>query len=170
MKTVQHRRQEPGRKQTRRRPDVNRAGQSTTATHTAALNSWATQSKSSQSNLTKRPHCRGTLKVHSYSPGGANMHLHLIHASLDPLESISQQHLHRFSRFCTFHGRVPILYNGRPFSPKIAPSHRVFWTIQTHNPNSISIGSAVFAQLTAEDPYNLQHWPLPCFSPLCISV
>jgi len=93
---------------------------------------------------------------------------HLRRGSLSQPDLASQT----TSRFRRHSSRrtVPILYNGRPISPKIAPSHRVIWTIQTHNPHSICIGSAVFAQLTAEDPYNLQHWPLPCFSPLCIRV
>jgi len=37
--------------------------------------------------------------------------------------------------------------------------------IQAHNPNGISIGSAVFAQLTAECPYTLQ-WDAPSPSKL----
>jgi len=59
--------------------------------------------------------------------------------------------------------------------PKIAPSHGVIWTpspsntrflgpIQAHNPDSISIVSAVFAQLTAECPYKLQLWAATLFS------
>jgi len=36
----------------------------------------------------------------------------------------------------------------------------LFSATQIHNPNSKSIGSAVFAQLTAESPYNLQRAPL----------
>ena len=53
---------------------------------------------------------------------------------------------------------------GAPF-PKIAPSHgesglpckiQFLGPIQAHRPNSISIGSAVFAQMTAECPYALQ--------------
>jgi len=53
---------------------------------------------------------------------------------------------------------------GNPF-PKIAASHGgsgipciwwLLWPVWTHNPNSIMIGSAVFAQVTAECPYALQ--------------
>ena len=50
-------------------------------------------------------------------------------------------------------------------SSKIAPSHGDIWIpsnswllgpVWTHNPNCITIGSAVFAQVTAECPYILQ--------------
>jgi len=54
---------------------------------------------------------------------------------------------------------VPILYNGTPLSPlKIAPSHGGIWTpsntcflgpTRVHNPNGISISSAIFAGLTS---------------------
>jgi len=41
------------------------------------------------------------------------------------------------------------------------PSNTWFlWSIQTHNPNGISIGSAVFAQMTAECTYT-SHWEAP---------
>ena len=42
---------------------------------------------SGQSNLTKRSHRRRTWTVQPYSQGGANMHPHPIHASLNPPES-----------------------------------------------------------------------------------
>ena len=53
-------------------------------------------------------------------------------------------------------------------SPKIAPSHGGIWTpdswffgpVRAHNLNGISIGSAVFAQVTAECSYALQLAPL----------
>jgi len=60
---------------------------------------------------------------------------------------------------------VPILYNGPPLSPKIVPSHGgsgMPWKTWFHEPiwayfpNGILIGSAVFAQITAECPYTLQ--------------
>jgi len=53
---------------------------------------------------------------------------------------------------------VPILYNGPPLSPKIAPSHGgseapsnkwFLGPIWAHNANGISIGSAIFAGLTS---------------------
>jgi len=34
------------------------------------------------------------------------------------------------------------------------------WPTKVHNPNDKSIGSAVFAQLTVESPYNLQRAPV----------
>jgi len=61
--------------------------------------------------------------------------------------------------------KVSILYNGRLFPPKLSlsiggsgsPSNLWFLgTIQTQNPNGISVGSAVFAQTTVEYPYTLQ--------------
>jgi len=64
--------------------------------------------------------------------------------------------------------KVPILYNGRPF-PQKCPFPWWIWTpsnlwlvgpIQAHNLNGISIGSAVFAQMTIECPYTLQ-WDAP---------
>jgi len=38
--------------------------------------------------------------------------------------------------------------------------------VQAHNPNCITIGSAVFAQVTTECPYTLQWAPLPPKLPL----
>ena len=88
--------------------------------------------------------------------------LPLAHPSPQPKHQID-----RFSRFCTAQGRkslVPILYNGR--SPEIVPTHGGSGRHLTHDslgpsepatrPNGISIGSAVFAQITAECPYALQ--------------
>ena len=40
------------------------------------------------------------------------------------------------------------------------------WPTHVHNPNSISIGSAVFAQMTAQCPYLLQ-WDAPSLSQNC---
>jgi len=64
--------------------------------------------------------------------------------------------------------RVPILYNGRPFPPKLPLLMRI-WTpsnlwflapFWAHNPKGITIGSAVFAQMTAECPHTLQWAPI----------
>ena len=70
-----------------------------------------------------------------------------------------KRHLHRFSRFCTAHPSVPILYNGIPLSPSKLPLPMVgsgptsnTWfagPTRVHNPNGILIGSAVFAGLTS---------------------
>jgi len=69
-----------------------------------------------------------------------------------------KRHLDRFSRFCTDDRRVS-LYNGTPLSPiKIAPFHggsgppsntRFSGPTRVLNPNSITIGSTVFAGLTS---------------------
>jgi len=45
---------------------------------------------SGQSNVTKRPHCRRTWTVQSYSPGCANVHLHVTHAYLGSPESTTK--------------------------------------------------------------------------------
>jgi len=68
-----------------------------------------------------------------------------------------------FSYLCTAHGRTSLYFTmGRSFPLKIAPSHggistqsntRFLGLLQAKNPNGISIGSAVFAQFTAECPY-----------------
>jgi len=59
---------------------------------------------------------------------------------------------------------ISLLYNERPF-PQIAPfygrimeSHltQFLGPIRAHNPNGSLIGSAVFAQMTADWPYTLQ--------------
>jgi len=88
---------------------------------------------------------------------GANVHPHLIHTfPLGPPESTPhpKRHLHRFSVFAQLWQSVPILYNGPPLFPfKIASSHGgsgppsntwFLGPIQVHNPNGISVGSAVF--------------------------
>jgi len=65
--------------------------------------------------------------------------------------------------------KVSVLYNGRPFPPKLPlsmersepPSNSWFLgPVRANNPNGITIGSAVFAQVTAECPYTLQWAPL----------
>jgi len=71
---------------------------------------------------------------------------------------------------------VPILYNGRPYPPKLSLpmgylepnlTFDFLGPIQAHNPNSISMGSAVFAQMTAEYPYTLHlDAPFPLKVPL----
>jgi len=70
---------------------------------------------------------------------------------------------------CSWQQKVPILNNGIPFPPKLPilmggsgpPSNSWFLgPVQAHNPNGITIGSAVFAQVTAECPYSLQ-WDAP---------
>jgi len=72
-----------------------------------------------------------------------------------------------FSHFCTAHGSKS-LYFTMTLSPKIAPHLTLFLgPIQTHNPNVILIGSAVFAQMTAECSNT---WQWDALSPLKIAT
>ena len=66
--------------------------------------------------------------------------------------------------------KVCILYSGRPFPPKfpllvggdLAPSNSWYLgLVRAHSPNGITIGSAVFAQVTAECPILYNGTPLP---------
>jgi len=92
--------------------------------------------------------------------------LYWAHSSPNP-----KRHLHRFSRFCTAHGRASLYFTmDRPFPLKIAPSHREIWTpsnawflrpIPAQSPNGILNGSIIFAQLTTECFYTLQWAALP---------
>jgi len=83
---------------------------------------------------------------------------HLIHGSLNPPNSESQTTSRSVQSFCTAHGRKShMLYNGLSFPPSklllrmgISPSSNV-WLLgptRVHIPDSISISSDVFAQLT----------------------
>ena len=73
---------------------------------------------------------------------------------------------------------VPILYNGQPFSPKLAlswgsgtPSNSCFLgPIRDHNPNITTIVLAVFAQVTAECAYTLPWAPLSRKSALPMGI
>ena len=56
---------------------------------------------SGESNLTKRPHCRRTWTIQSHSPGCTNV---LTIQNMLPWTH-PQLHIHRFSYFCTAHGR-----------------------------------------------------------------
>jgi len=74
--------------------------------------------------LTSGRHC--TQMVQSHSPGGANVHTvhpHLVHGSVNPLDSSSQMAARSVQPF--FHStqqRVPIPYNGLPpFPPSKLP-------------------------------------------------
>jgi len=82
---------------------------------------------------------------------------HLIHGSETHPLSIPNGILINSTVFCTAHGGVPILYNGPSLCLlRIALSHGVsgphltydsLGLLGVHRPNSISIGSAVFARL-----------------------
>jgi len=67
--------------------------------------------------------------------------------------------------FAHLRQKVPILYNWRPYPPEVPPFKWGIWTpcntwcfgpMRAHSPSGTSIGSAVFAQMTAEWPYTLQ--------------
>ena len=93
------------------------------------------------------------------------LNLGLAHPSSQPKWQIE-----RFSHFCTAHGRVSSGIPGHVLSPNNCPFARGNWATPSntcflgptwvHNPNGISIGSAVFAQITAECCYTLQ-WAAP---------
>ena len=111
-----------------------------------------------------------------YSTGVASVHPHLIHVSLGPAESKSQAASRSVQPFLhSSRQRLAMLYNGLPVFPlNIALSHGGYWPpsntwflgpVRAYNQNGISIGSAVFAQLTAECPYTLQ-WAAPSPSQL----
>jgi len=81
------------------------------------------------------------------------VHSYPTHASLDPPESITQTASRSVQPFLhSSRHAVPILYNGPPYLPKMPiciPSNTSFLGfIRVHNPNGISIASAVFAGLT----------------------
>jgi len=79
---------------------------------------------SGRSNWTKRPHRRGTWTVQLRSPGGANEHSHLTHASLDPPESTSQAASWSVQPFLHSSRQSPdTLQWAAPFPLKIASSH-----------------------------------------------
>ena len=68
-------------------------------------------------------------------------------------------HLNEFNRFCTAHGRIPILYSGPPlFRLKIAPQHGEIWTLIWH--------MVPWAQPSAQQPK--QH--LDQFSSFCVAL
>jgi len=77
---------------------------------------------SSQNNFTKgRIARRCTWTFQSYSPNGANVHPHLIHASLDRPKSTSQRHLGWFSRFAG----LTIVTEKPTNRPRYTPSVRI---------------------------------------------
>jgi len=127
-----------------------------------------------------RPHCRRRQTVQSYLPGGTNLHSHegmlvppgkydWICASFRPPESTSQMANRSVQPFFTAHGQVSSGMPGHVLSPNNWPFTWGIWApyntcflepTQVHNPNGISVRSAVHAQLTADSPYTLQ-WALP---------
>jgi len=81
-------------------------------------------------------------------------------ASFGPLESTAETANGSVQMFLhSLRQKVPILYNGRPCPPELSLSmgdlnlQRNTWCfgpMRVHNPNSISISAAVFAQMTAQ--------------------
>ena len=84
-----------------------------------------------------------------------------------------KRQIDRFSRFFTAHGRKSLYFTMATLSPELpflwaiwTPSHSWFLgPFRDHNPNGITIGSAVFTQMTTECPYTLQ-WAAPSPSKL----
>jgi len=77
----------------------------------------------------------------------------------------TQVQIDQFSHFCTAHGRKSLYFAVGASFPKnfplswgiCNPSNSWFLgPVQARSPNGITIGSAVFAQVTAECPYTLQ--------------
>jgi len=94
--------------------------------------------------------------------------IELVLPSANPSPQLKGQ-IDWFSCFCTAHGRYFTM--GAPFHGRSAlPSNAWFTgTNPANNPNGISIGSAVFAQMVAECPYTLQ-WEAPSPSKLPLST
>jgi len=99
---------------------------------------------------------------------------HLIHNLLEPPNSASQMASPSVRTFLHSSRRASLYFTtGRPFPPKLSlptgiltPSNTWFLEpARVHNPNGILIGSALFAQITANRPYTLQWAPFPQISP-----
>jgi len=85
-----------------------------------------------------------------------------------------KQLVHRFSRFCTVHGRVSSGCRGMSFPLKIDPWYGSIWTpwppsntgflglTRVHTPSDISIGSAVLQ--------GRRTWTVQSYSPGCANV
>jgi len=135
-----------------------------------------------------RPHRSRRWTVQSYSPRGTNMPSHertwqCWHHLANTLnlyflwctqvhnpngKSINSAILHSLQK------KVPVPYNGRPF-PQSCPFPSRNWTasntwflgpIWAHNPNGISMSSAILAQMTADCLHILQ-WDAPFPPPNC---
>ena len=124
--------------------------------------------------------------VQSYSRGGANVHpiyrkaKHGCRGSVPYVQGIGNMCILSADHSNPLHNQLPSRYRSHKTSysislvPKLVamaaslstsglPSNtRFLGPIQAHNPNGISIGSAVFAQMTVEYPYTSpQKLPLP---------
>ena len=119
-----------------------------------------------------RPRRRRTWTVQSYSPGGANVHtIYRKPKNGCMLSAISEFFWPTTQTPSITNSLVAIVHTktvNSNFSPKIGchcnvPQHsgpssnmRFLRPVRDHNPNGISIGSAVFAQMTVECLYTLQ--------------
>jgi len=127
-----------------------------------------------------RPHRRHTRTVHSDSPGGANVQPYIESQKMVAVATSLSCRVSAISAFCLPTTQTPSITNS-PVAivctmpviailvPKLVaklatslstsepPSNtRFLGPIRAHNPNGISIGSTVFAQMTVEYPYTLQ--------------
>jgi len=57
---------------------------------------------------------------------------------------------------------IPFWFRAVQFGKTFVHGQRLafFWPVRAHNPNGSTIGSVIFAQITAECPYTLQ-WATP---------
>jgi len=104
--------------------------------------------------------------VQSYSPGGANVHRHLTHASLDTPESKWYHEWFIVLARLTAEGPYTSQRSTPPRPSKLplrivrsrSPSNTWFLGLtQVHNPNGILIGSAVLAGLTTVTDRQTDH-------------
>jgi len=103
-------------------------------------------------------------------------------ASFGPFESTTDTANGSVQSFLdSLRQKVPILYCGRPCPPELplpmgdldlSCNTWCFWPTRVHNPNGTSIGSAVFARMTAECVYTLQWFGffLPQISPSHVGI
>jgi len=125
-----------------------------------------------------RPFCTGHCRLSSGMPGHVlypkncplawgDLDPHLTHGSSDSPESTPQT---AFRSVQPFLHRESLYFYGPHLPPSKLSLPMRIWTpsntcflgpIRVHNPNGISIGSAVFAQITVECHYTLQRADLP---------
>jgi len=116
------------------------------------------------------------------APSHKDLDPHLIRGSLSPSDSVSQTASRSVQPFLHSSWQsVAILYNGPPLpSPSKLPLPTGTWTpfntwflvlMRAQNQIGISIGSAVFVQMTTEWPYTLQRdAPSPSKLPLPMGI
>jgi len=145
------------------------------------LSKWACPKITSGQSNFKAYHCRRRV-VQCYSTGDGNVSFHKgtlappgkydwTFASFSWLKSTTEMANGSVQPFLhSLRQKVPILYNGRPYPQELPlpmgdldlPCNTwCFRPMRVHSPNGTSIGSAIFAQMTAECLYTLQ-W-FACF-------